>query len=588
MKAPAASRLAPPLSAPPRQRRGQYAAVLVIALTIAVFAPTISHEFVDLDDPTNITFNPRVNNASWTSFRQILMEDAYGQYIPLTYSIWAGLAARARIGIGPEGTPELNPYLFHLANVAFHALAALAAYAILRRLTASPWASAAGALIFAIHPLKVEPVAWVTGLKDVLSGALALGAIWMALRWDQARQLRRPAAARWRFLGATLLFLLAMFAKPSVVILPFVAAIVILLARRRWELRPLAPLAIWLALATPFVAHTGGGSMVGRAEGVVWSPLWARPLIAADAIAFYIAKMIFPWPLGIAYARSPDVAWRAGFLAWTWIAPVALIALAWAMRRRWPQLAAGAAIFFICLAPASGLAPFEYQRISTVADRYAYLALLAPAIIVAFALRDARRRILAGIVAAALLGVYAGLSMAQGRTWRDSQALWRQSLAINPGGFLAHQHLAAIAFANDDRSAGLAHSRKVIELYPPWRAPDENLALAYEQFGRAGEAEAIYRGLVQRMANPPLAALLNLAGMLAERGDYDEAIPLYQRAVAEAPRQTNAWIGLRLAIRAQDRIKAETQARDEIGKPRGQDSTATAPAATAPAQADDR
>ena len=159
-----------------RRRPLRIALILVLA-TLSVFSPVLGMEFLTWDDDINVYQNPLLNPPAPAGLAHFWTGPHQNLYVPLTYTVWMGLAWFSRL---PDG--GLHPGLFHGANLTLHVAAVLVVFALLRLLVREDWAAGAGALLFAVHPVQVEPVAWVTGLKDVLGGLLLLTAVWLYLR----------------------------------------------------------------------------------------------------------------------------------------------------------------------------------------------------------------------------------------------------------------------------------------------------------------------------------------------------------------------------------------------------------------------
>src|SRR4051812_14810123 len=175
----AAEAHAPSTRAAARAGRTRPSLILIglLALTFIVYQPVLRHGFVNWDDQTEIYENPDFNPVTprsvagnWTHTRMTV-------YMPLTYTVWAGLAVLAH-GAPARGAAAVNAFYFHLANVVFHAISVAIVFLLLRRLSARDWPAALGAAVFAFHPLQVEAVAWASGMYTVLSGALSLWALW--------------------------------------------------------------------------------------------------------------------------------------------------------------------------------------------------------------------------------------------------------------------------------------------------------------------------------------------------------------------------------------------------------------------------
>ena len=192
-------------------------------------------------------------------------------YVPVTYTFWSALAT-----ISPRHAPDsegytLSPAVFHLANVAMHALAAIVVWQILRRLVNRDWPALIGAAIFAVHPVQVETVGWISGGKDVLSGLLGLVAIWMYLRFLD------PFRPRRSYNLATLAFIAATLAKPQAVAIPLVAFVIDWLLVRRNAIASIKSLTLWFAWCIPVILI---GQHVQSAQ-LLDSPIWFRPVVVA-------------------------------------------------------------------------------------------------------------------------------------------------------------------------------------------------------------------------------------------------------------------------------------------------------------------
>ena len=478
---------------------------LAVALvTVVVFGRLVWCGFTEWDDPSTIRDNRRLAPPSWTAVRfywTTVGEQTPGQlYTPVTYTVWSAVAAACGI----------RPMAFHGANVLLHATAAVMAYGLLRRLFGNPWAAAAGALAFALHPVQVESVGWASGTKDVLCGLFSIAALWAYVAAVQAGAESRsstPAAGRpgptvpmgtlayaaepgggrstrrILYLVATSWFLLAMLAKPTAIVVPLMAAVIDrMLLGRPWR-TVAAWLWPWAVLMVPCGLWTRAAQPAPWASPV---PAWTRPLVATDAVAFYLGKLVWPAHLGVDYGRRPTVAFASGALWWTWVVPAGVVAVvAW---RRSRGAAAAGLLFLLPLAPVSGLVPFDMQFYSTVADHYLYLPMLGVAVGVAMVLsREARwhgfptpvvtggepapqiggrsdvsgmdgmpvRRWVAATSVATVLAALAVRSVVQEPVWQDTAKLFQHALAVNPRSFVACDMLGGVeAFIEGGRIRG--------------------------------------------------------------------------------------------------------------------------------------
>ena len=520
--------------------------LFVCLIALVVFLPALRFPFFPFwDDDIHVHSNPHLANLSWGSIWTFWSAPYQQLYIPLTYSVWAGLAALSRWWDGqPIAVGALNAAWFHGANIVVHAISTALVFVLLRRTTRKfapaanetrlNSASALGAAFFALHPLQVEPVAWISGLRDVLGGCLGLASLVVLLGGD------RPKISRW--LAATILFVASLAAKPAGVALPLVAGLLAAFAFQWKPARIVRELAPWLVIGALWVFVTSNAQWAAElARNLV--PMWMRPLVAGDALAFYAAKVF--WPMGLAadYGRAPDVARGAGWLWWTWTGPVALAAMLAAAKKLRVYLVPFG-IFAASLLPTLGLVPFNFQIVSTVADRYAYFALLGPALALAMIVARPAHAWIA-FVAASAVAALAALTVIRLPLWSEDVKLFASTLAANPHSWKAMHNYAS---ALDDRGRTVeaeALMREVIARRPDSAEAHNDLAVMLWKLGRREEAtQATRRSLEVR---PTPSAAKNLATMETQLGDRVAQVAALRQAVALDPAdagvmQQLAWV----------------------------------------------
>lgn len=492
-------------------------AVLALAVLLAYW-PVLGHRFGGFDDPMNLTANPDFSPPSLRGVLKYWRGPAFDLYAPLTFTVWGVISLIAYRG------GELAPWPFHAANLAVHILAAICAYELLRRLAPSRRAALLGALVFALHPLAVESVAWVSGLKDVLAGMLSLLAIALYLS-------ARPGGIRYA-LGTGAL-VLAMLAKPSAVVTPALALLLDLAQQRRPWQRAVVRSLPWFALAIPII-------VVGKLAqpGIESVALASRPLVMLDSLGVYLWKLFWPAKLGVDYGRQPWVIAARGWSNLMWLVPLAA-ALASAIAWRWKRSPAIAlAVFVIALAPMLGMVPFDFQAYSTVADHYAYLALIAPALLVA-RLRSQTSH----TIVAALCLLLAILSFLQARTWRDGETISTQALVANPDSWVSHASLASIHLERGRPQQAVEHAQAAARLNPKYVRAHVVLGQSLAALGRFDNAEMAFRDALA-IAPHDVAANIGLADALADAGRRDEALRQYTVTLSLSPRDVTALSNL--------------------------------------------
>jgi tetratricopeptide (TPR) repeat protein len=508
-------------------------ASLLIVFTLAVFSPIRNHEFV-WDDRSNVTENPYLREVTGSSVVSFWQGPYQQLYIPLTYTVWAGVAALAEGAVAGRSR-GLDAGPFHTVNLILHLLSVLVVFVILRLLIGNDWAAGGGALLFGLHPLQVEAVSWVTGMKDLLSGLLSLVALWQYLVYAAGAGGRRKGLG-FHYGVATGAFVLALLAKPSAVAVPVVAWVLDYGILKRRVRQSGVSLGGWVVLALVFVGITKWAQPAPQLENI--SPLWARPLVAADALAFYLYKLFLPFGLSVDYGRSPAVVLEQGWVYLTWIVPVGLGTLLWVWRRRAAHLKTGAAVFAAGLLPILGLIPFGFQQISTVADRYVYLSMLGPALALAWAISDHRSRVLP-IVCGAMLALLAVGSAIQLSAWKNNEILFQRTLRQNPDSWMSQLNLGVGLAKLGRLEEAIDRYRLALSIKPGYVHALNNLGAALFLEGRFEEAIEQYR---QALGYEPEAADIhfNLAAALAKLNRLDEAIAQFRKALEIDPEAADA------------------------------------------------
>jgi tetratricopeptide (TPR) repeat protein len=523
------------------------------ALVWIVFGQTLQHEFVNFDDDVYVYQNPMVtggltpaavawafthpHQANWhplTSLSHILDCQFYG----------------------------LNAGGHHFTNVLLHGASAILLFLVLRRMTAALWPSALVAALFAIHPLRVESVAWISERKDVLSGfffVLTLGAY--------LRYVRRPKSLL-HYLLVLFLFVLGLMSKPMLVTLPFV-----LLLLDYWPLgrfpepaRFPIPQRLLLEKMSCVITLRVQSEAIQDAQVV---PMALRIENAIVSAAAYLAQMVYPANLALCYPYPINglPPWQ---IALALLVLVAVSAAAFYWRNQRPWLLTGWFWYLGMLLPVAGLVQVGGQA---RADRYTYLPQIGVYLLLTWTLVELgerwrnRRLALAGGAAAAL-AILAACARAQTGYWRNSESLWTRALACTSNNALAESNLGSLLYQDGRLDEALAHGQKALEIQPdnvganncvgfvllqkghvdeaiahfqtalrarPDYAPaHSNLGMALFQLGRVDEAIAHFRSALE--ADPTVADIHNnLGAALVQKGQFEEAVADYQKALELRP-----------------------------------------------------
>lgn len=538
-------------------QRRHLMALLLIGITLAVFWPVCGHEFVVWDDQLNVYENPYLNPVTASNVLHFWKEQHQNLYIPLTYTIWAGITYFARSSTVEKVAPRLDPGIFHITNLLFHLLSVLVVFAILKMIVGNDWAACSGAMLFALHPLQVEPVAWITGMKDVLCGVLSLVAVWQYMRYAQARSEGHMRTARKAYVFSTAAFVMALIAKPTAVVVPIMAWMLADFALKQKNIQPSfhshLPLVFWVFMAVPFILVT----KFAQDTAVTFvTPLFARPLVAGDALAFYLYKLFMPTWLGIDYGRSPEFVLQQDWIFVTGVLPYGLGAFLWLLRNRVQWLLVTAGVFTVGLLPVLGLIPFGFQHYSTVADRYLYLSMLGPALALAWLLSSCRKVIrgspvlLFCVVFLGLLGIQSAFQV---QHWSSNITLFKHALEVNPRSSAGHNNMG-LALAGQGKTAdAIIHYHAALRMKPNNAKAHNNLGIALAGKGKTAEAVAHFQEAL-RIDRNFAEAHFNLGIALAKQREIEPAIIHYREALRIKPNDAEVHNNLGNALLEQGNI----------------------------------
>ncbi len=512
-----------------REARLVAAAALLLVMVWAIYSPLSVAGFVDYDDLDYVLQNQAVlRGLGAGSLNWALTSFHAANWHPLTWL--AHMADVEFLGV--------DPGRHHLVSVTIHALASLLLLVSLAAMSGSAWPSALVALLFAVHPLHVESVAWIAERKDVLSALC-----WGAVLWAYAGYVRRPGAGR--YLAVVVLQVLGLTAKPMAVTMPFVLLLLdfwpLGRLRREGHLRgrvfvEKVPLLI-LSLASSVVtmaAQRAGGAVEPLAGG---DGLTNQVGMAAVAAVTYLLKTA--WPAGLAiFYPVPDggfAAWRVASSALV-LAAVTLVAVG--CRRQRPWLLAGWFWYLGTLVPVSGL----LVRVGSqaMADRYTYIPLVGVFVGVVW---EADRWVRAGgrwrarfalVLSAALLAAFGVAARFQAGHWIDSRALFGHALAVTERNWAAHTSLGAVLAKMGRQEEAIVHYRRAIDYAPGYAKARFNLGLALYQTGKVDQA-AVQLAEAVRIDPAYRKALALLGEILAGWGRHAESAEHFQEALRQGP-----------------------------------------------------
>lgn len=471
-----------------------------------IFAPTFFFEFIALDDSKHIWSNNYVMYLSWDHLKFFWEQPYYGLYIPIVYNLWTFVAALTQSLNFEHPISGISAHLFHTTNVVFHLANAFVVYQLAGWFVSQSledgqdgWEFPAffAAAVFAFHPLQVEAVAWVSGLKDVLSSFFALVSFYFFLRSrgtenDSSKNKKRPkgrssqmvirpllfswpAKVKHPLIMSFVFFLLAVLCKPNTVVLP--AAFLVVTLWQTQSLKQCLRLGPFFVAVLPIVYVTKNLQPNARLDFTL--EFWQYPLIALHAVGFYIQKFFLPFSLAPDYGLSPSVAlnhtlfWPLAFLG------LAMLVLTLFLFVKKNSIWVPLSLIWIGLFPVLGFVPFEYQNMSTVADRYTYLL---PMWGFSWALTLQVRRLSkdsglwsAGVVAGALVI----LSFLQTQNWKTSERLFTQTLKVNPNSYVSLNNMGLVKLRTDQFADSEKYFLESLKIKPDYTAAQSNLGVVY-------------------------------------------------------------------------------------------------------------
>jgi hypothetical protein len=511
--------------------------IIVIVAALLALWPLARADFTLWDDPFTVVQNPHVNPPTieglkfhWTHAWQEL-------YVPVTYTAWWLIATVARVpGAAGGGAASLNPWIFHSANLLVHIASSLLVLSVLRRLLGAraTWAACAGAVLFAVHPVQVETVAWASGLKDLLCGMFSLLAVdryvgALAPSPGTRGEGRGEGPSDSAYGVAIAAFVAAELSKPTAVAVPLILFVIdVLLLNRpmRSVLRSIFPFAL---LALPCMVWT---KLAQPSTLIAPIPLWWRPFVAGDAMAFYLLKLIAPLHLAIDYGRTPASVMANRMALVTWIVPIVIAAILW--RLRWKDLFAAFGVFVAALLPVLGLVPFEFQARSTVGDHYLYLPMLGVSLAFAAVLSRISWRV-ATVAAPVVLVVLGVRSWFATWHWQDSTTLFTHTLDVNPRSAIAENNLLILAMEAGRGDEAVRRATRLKELAPDDPVTWFNLGSALATAHRYEEAADVYRAAIGRWPQR-VEGYGGLAAALIDLKRPAEALEQYDAALRIEPR----------------------------------------------------
>jgi Tfp pilus assembly protein PilF len=530
--------------------------ILILLTTFAVYWPAVNHEFINYDDPAYVTGNTHVKAGfTYENIRWAFTTTLMGNWNPVTW--FSHMADAELYGLDPRG--------HHLTSIILHSINTALLFIFLYKITGSLWRSALVALIFSLHPLRVESVAWVSERKDVLSAFF-----FMTTLLTYAFYVEKPTIKR--YFAMTVLFTLGLMAKPMLVTLPFVLLLLDYWPFCRLDLgqckslslhsrRPDNPVAktssilgilseklpLFLLSAVFSIIAVYAQSSAKAIQSLPAYPVTRRLSNALLAYVNYIGKTFWPRDLAVLYPLPGNIPSLHVILAFVFLACVSLSCVLFS--RRYPFLLTGWFWFVGTLVPVIGLLQVGLQA---MADRYTYIPSIGLTILIVWGTAEATRNlhhrtIILGVSGCVLVLLLTIATLFQLKYWENSITLFTHALAVTNQNYVAHTNLGDALDKRGRYGEAMSNYEEALRIKPDDAFVYDKLATDLDIVGRPDDAVAFYRKSLQ--LDPGNARVHNNYGItLIRRGETDEAIKQFMQAVQLDSELVDAHYNLGLAL----------------------------------------
>jgi len=488
----------------------------ILIITCVTFYPCLKNDFTNWDDLKYLTDNPAVRSLSITNLERIFTSFVFGNYHPLTILSYAI----------EYHFFQYRPFIYHLTNLALHLLNCLLVFWLIYLISRKVSAAWITAVLFGIHPLHVEPVAWISARKDLLYSFFFLGAL-----ISYGYYVHKKSGAC--YYSAVLLFILSLLSKAAAISLPLVLILVDYISHRKYDRIMIWDKITFLALSFCFgmIAVFGLNTIgVTRMGGPV--TLWQELLIAGYAVSFYLYKLFAPINLSCLYPYTGvKNTFAVSLLVVSLLAALTVFSI-----KRSRKIFFGSAFFLFTLFPVLHFVPITSV---IVADRYAYIPLVGIFYIFAEAVswaweRKARFRIFRIALLTALgaaLAVLPFLSQRRCEIWKNSLTLWQDTIKKIPEAETAYYSLGCEYQRMGKNNAAEKLYWQAIRINPRYLAAYNNLAVIYLDAGQTDKAIEVWNRVVRISPSLPLAHAI-LARLYFKQGQYDSAIKHCDRVLS--------------------------------------------------------
>jgi protein O-mannosyl-transferase len=482
------------------------------------------YDLISFDDIDYISGNPYIKaGLTWDSFSWAMKDVHSGCWHPLT---WISHMLDYQLFRSRAGG-------YHWTNVIFHIANSILLYLVLKRMSGSAWKSALVAALFAVHPLNVESVAWVSERKNLLCTFF-----WFAGLWSYAYYVERPTRYRYSLILVT--FSLGLMSKPIIVTFPFTLLLLDywplgrltswkIFPRLLFEKIPLFILAVIVSIAT-FLSSLHGDITISIDK----LPLPDRLANAVVAYVKYLGKMFWPQNLSVFYPYPREFGLFQIVGAVLLLSVISCLVIFWA--RRYRYVLVGWLWYLGTLVPVIGLIQVGEQA---MADRYAYIPMIGLFIVIAWGIPDLlegrwQRKMISVVSSGVILSALIICTILQVRYWQNSETLFRHALYVTPDNIVAHTSLGIVLNLRGESDEAIKHFAYVIKKAPAYVNAYTNMGVVLAGQGKTDEAIVYYREALRIKPNDE-STHNNLGVALAKEGKFNEAIEHFREALRIKP-----------------------------------------------------
>ena len=459
----------------------------LFVFVFVAFSHTMKLDFLLLDDDLNIYKNPSFKNIELKTFFDLWTQPYEHLYIPVTYSLWALLYSFSnRISGG------VYPVYFHFSNLLIHAINTIIVFSIIKRIINCKIQddlqiciiATVGAIFFAAHPIQTESVAWISGMKDILYSFFALLSLCFYLEDVNEKKDKKYSISKKHI--AFVLFVLAMFSKPTAVILPFIIASLEVFIFKK-PIKSIVNLLPWIIVSITLIILAK--YLMPPPPEKEYLPWHLRPVLALDTMFFYLKKILWPSVFIHDYGRTIKAA-SSNFIIFCFsIAIVAILLYLQTKVNAAKLLIVFLITFFISILPYSGIIPFEFQRLSTVADRYAYFGVFIFALFLCIALNKLKISRQTLISFAIILTVFFTFkTITHLKVWENDISLGEHTLKFNSSSTSSYINIGIKKASNGLFDEAITNYQNAIKINPDAELAYFNMGIAFAAKGNMQEA----------------------------------------------------------------------------------------------------